>query len=152
MKKSTSFLSRTATVVKHMSRDPATLFLAAIVVSLVHIGEMVLLMDWASFHVPHVLSVFQNFDDPNLAFLILMFTIVAVWIFTLSGAFRGGRAASMPLLLFGLILTVQFYHLVREWDGTLQNLYYPGMVTGVVIVGIGILMLREGYRALRGNQ
>ncbi|MGO4889922.1 hypothetical protein ACJ2A9_19435 [Anaerobacillus sp. MEB173] len=138
-------------IVKHMSKDRATLFLAAIVVGLAHIVEHWVFAHSAFTDVPDVLfTLFQkNFDDPNLAFLVFISAIVFVWIFSLYGAFRGGRAASIPLFLFGLFLIAQSYHLVREWEG---GLYHPGIVTGAIMVGIGILLLREGLRALRGNQ
>ncbi|MGH2796148.1 MAG: hypothetical protein ACRDM0_00385 [Thermoleophilaceae bacterium] len=142
-----SALSRTAMVVKRMSKDPATLFLAAIVFGVLHVAEHGLFSD-SAFDPPDLLfTLFQkNFENPNLAFIVFMSAIVGAWLFTLYGAFRGGRAASIPLFLFGLILVAQSNHLVREWEG---GLYHPGIVTGAIIVAIGVLLLREGLRAQR---
>lgn len=125
------------------------LFLAIILVGVVHMAEQIVLGveefrtlraaagGWWTLFPP------TYADEASVILITLVFTTMSLLIY---GAMRGGKAALFVAALFGVLGVQEAHHWIEAIE---KRAYDPGLVTSFAYVWVGALILAQVWRAWR---
>jgi hypothetical protein len=92
-------------------------------------------------------SYYSHFNDSDVGTVILVIAVVTLVQSLLLAVLAGGRWRLSVAGLFGIMGVVESHHLVQT---ILFGGYFPGVVTSIAYVWIGVMILRTVIRGWSG--
>jgi hypothetical protein len=124
------------------------LFLVAPLLVALHVAETTAFSFKEAFedYTRRVAALQRRFPNPHAFFAVLIGVFVIAWMATVYLASLGGVWSSVVTVLFGLLLLVEIEHAIRALA---KRGYYSGMVTGTLMVVLGIALIVQTASAQR---
>jgi len=115
----------------------------------VHIGEQLLFGIDELAEIKRVLAVYHSwFRDPDYGTVVLVGIVVTSVMLMVYGLLVGGRWPLFVAGFFGVVGVAELHHLVKT---LLHLFYFPGTVTAIPFIAIGVLLLRAVVREFQGT-
>ena len=93
------------------------------------------------------LTTFFETIDKAIVFLVTVF--VFLWLMTTYLLLRGGKWQPIVVIFFSIIFISEIHHPLRAF---LTMSYYPGSITGLIFFFLGIMLLKESIKIIRGDK
>jgi len=93
-------------------------------------------------------AVLDRFPSRDAGIVVLVFLVVILVQLFVYGALKGGRLGLLGVTFFGLSAVGESHHVIK----TIVNAdYFPGAVTAIPFVFVGVMLLRAVVREFRAT-
>jgi hypothetical protein len=128
-------------------RDIRRWFGWLIVIGPIHLGEQMLFGIDELDEIERVLAVYNGwFGNADHGTVVLVGIVATLVMLMTYGVLIEGRARLAVIAFFGVVGVGELYHILRT---ALHAAYFPGTVTAIPLIAIGVLLLRSVARESR---
>ena len=119
-------------------------FGAVIVIAALHMTEQLILGLDELYRIRRVLAHYYAwFTDADFATVLLVFIVVMLVLVLIYGVLVRGRPLLWVMGFFALVSMTELHHLI---EGIYERRYVPGLATGVIWAGVGVMLGRAVLR------